>query len=248
MVETEVLFAIIPQAKTMENIEQGKPGGTLLDHSINTVYALETIDLLKITREEELLGWLQRYINKNYSVLKLSAFLHDIGKPPCYIEKNGEVHFYGHEKKGVEILRTLREWIRWSNKEMKLMENLILNHMRPHLLAGNGEPTEHAIGRLIRQVGDDIPGLLLLSYADGIASGGEWIHVLASFLRRVLRMYNETKKPKFKRLINGYDLINLGLTPGPIFKTILQEVEELQISGRLKTKDEAVEYVKRKYL
>jgi poly(A) polymerase len=49
-------------------------------------------------------------------------------------------------------------------------------------------------------------------------------------------------------LITGADLIALGLPPGPLFATILDEVKEKQLDGELKTREEAVEFVKAKYL
>ena len=60
-------------------------------------------------------------------------------------------------------------------------------------------------------------------------------------------MWEELKRPKFKRLITGDDLIKLGFTPGPKFKLILEEVEEAQLIGELKTHQEALKFVKEKY-
>jgi tRNA nucleotidyltransferase/poly(A) polymerase len=47
-------------------------------------------------------------------------------------------------------------------------------------------------------------------------------------------------KPKVERLVNGYDLIALGMKPGPIFKSILQELLDLQLEGKIKEKEEAL--------
>jgi len=48
-------------------------------------------------------------------------------------------------------------------------------------------------------------------------------------------------------LINGHDLIALGLTPGPLFSEILSSVEDLQLEGKIATRDEAVEWVRSRY-
>jgi len=57
-----------------------------------------------------------------------------------------------------------------------------------------------------------------------------------------------TKKEKMKkRLITGDDLIALGLTPGIIFGEILSMVEEERTLGNIKTKEEAISYIKRKW-
>ena len=45
-------------------------------------------------------------------------------------------------------------------------------------------------------------------------------------------------------LIKGKDLINLGLRPGPQFRSLLQAVETEQLEGTLTTSEQALEYVK----
>jgi len=40
----------------------------------------------------------------------------------------------------------------------------------------------------------------------------------------------------------------MGLRPGPRFKEILESVEEAQLEGRLKERDEALSFVRAKYL
>jgi poly(A) polymerase len=55
------------------------------------------------------------------------------------------------------------------------------------------------------------------------------------------------EQPPVPVLINGRDLIELGYTPGPIFRKILESVEDLQLENRLRTREEALEYVKSTY-
>jgi poly(A) polymerase len=45
-------------------------------------------------------------------------------------------------------------------------------------------------------------------------------------------------------LISGKDLIELGLAPGPLFGTILREGYDLQLEGKLRSKEEALAWVK----
>jgi hypothetical protein len=46
-------------------------------------------------------------------------------------------------------------------------------------------------------------------------------------------------------LISGDDLEAAGLKPGPLFKKILDFVYDEQLEGRMKTKEEAMEVVKK---
>jgi poly(A) polymerase len=48
-------------------------------------------------------------------------------------------------------------------------------------------------------------------------------------------------------LITGDDLITMGFSPGPSFKEILTRVEDEQLEGRLNTREQAVNYVKREF-
>ncbi|HJX80662.1 MAG TPA: CCA tRNA nucleotidyltransferase, partial [Candidatus Udaeobacter sp.] len=48
-------------------------------------------------------------------------------------------------------------------------------------------------------------------------------------------------------LVRGDDLIALGLKPGPKFSEILEAVETRQLEGRLRTREEALEWVKHEY-
>jgi poly(A) polymerase len=66
------------------------------------------------------------------------------------------------------------------------------------------------------------------------------------FVRRVLAEFqaqgNEQLKPKLP--IDGRDLIELGLQPGPRFKELLAAVEDEVLEGRIATREQALEFVK----
>jgi poly(A) polymerase len=48
-------------------------------------------------------------------------------------------------------------------------------------------------------------------------------------------------------LITGDDLIALGYTPGPRFKEILSAAEDAQLEGRVRTPEEASQFVRREF-
>jgi poly(A) polymerase len=55
------------------------------------------------------------------------------------------------------------------------------------------------------------------------------------------------KKPKIRPpLLNGKDLIELGMEPGPALGAMLHEIREKQLSDELKNKREAKAWVKKK--
>ena len=48
-------------------------------------------------------------------------------------------------------------------------------------------------------------------------------------------------------LITGDDLIAAGYPPGPQFKQIISAIEDAQLDGRLKSKEEAMQFVRREF-
>ena len=50
-----------------------------------------------------------------------------------------------------------------------------------------------------------------------------------------------------KPLLSGEDLIRLGYVPGPVFKQILKSVEDAQLDNRVRTQEEAEEFVLTQY-
>jgi len=49
-----------------------------------------------------------------------------------------------------------------------------------------------------------------------------------------------------QKLINGNDLLNLGLKPGPLIKKWLEKVENLQLEGKLNNREEALKFIRGK--
>jgi poly(A) polymerase len=48
-------------------------------------------------------------------------------------------------------------------------------------------------------------------------------------------------------LITGRDLIEAGYEPGPRFKEVMTAVEDAQLEGRLTSREEAMEFVRREF-
>lgn len=65
-------------------------------------------------------------------------------------------------------------------------------------------------------------------------------------IRRYISMYF-THLRNVKVSLDGNDLIALGLSPGPLFKDIFNEVHEKKISGFLKTREQELKFVREKY-
>jgi poly(A) polymerase len=180
------------------------------------------------------------------ALLKLAGLLHDIAKPETRFQTSeGEMHFYGHDSLGARNAgRMVRERLRLSRPQVKMVRTLVQEHMRLHLLATGPDLSERAIRRYFRDLGQEAFGLMILCVADGWATAGRTGHLEETITRMLNQKRAEGAQVKVDRLVTGYDLIALGMKPGPAFKVILQELEELQIEGRITTKEEGLAYLK----
>ncbi len=179
-------------------------------------------------------------------LLKLAGLLHDIAKPETrFTNSAGEVHFYGHDSIGAKVIKRLaRERLRLSRHQTEMLVTLAAEHMRLHLLATSSDLTERAIRRYWRDLGPEGFGLMILCVADGWATAGRTTHLEDTITRMIEQKRAEDAVVRVRRLVTGDDLIRLGLKPGPAFKVILQELEELQIEGRITSTEQGIEYLK----
>ncbi|MEO0086113.1 MAG: HD domain-containing protein, partial [candidate division WOR-3 bacterium] len=180
------------------------------------------------------------------ALLKLAGLLHDVAKPATrFTTTEGEVHFYGHDSLGARRAAEMaRDRLRLSRPQVKMLRTLVQEHMRLHLLATAPDLSERAIRRYFRDLGPEAFGLMILCYADGWATARRTIHLEDTITRMLEQKRAEDAIVKVQRLVTGHDLIALGLKPGPAFKTILEELENLQIEGRIKTTEEGIAYLR----
>lgn len=180
------------------------------------------------------------------ALLKLAGLLHDVAKPETrFLTTDGEMHFYGHDSIGAKIVARIgRERLRLSRDQVRMLETLTQEHMRLHLLATAPDLSERAIRRYFRDLGEEALGLMILCYADGWATAGRTGHLEDTITRMIEQKRAEDAVVRVERLVDGNDLIALGLRPGPAFKVILQELEDLQIEGKITTKEDGLDYLK----
>ncbi len=175
------------------------------------------------------------------AVWVLASLLHDVGKPQTLKEINGQVHFYGHEALGARMVRRRARALRFSKKEVDALSLLVKEHMHPHFLAN---PTRRALNRFLRRTGEWAFPLVLMAYADALATPlshqGTAVHVALAKALHDFILEQEAEKKKAPRLVTGYDLIAMGLKPGPVFKELLQEIDDLRAEGAVKTREEAL--------
>lgn len=172
--------------------------------------------------------------------LPWAVILHDIGKPPTASvdEKNGAIHFYGHEKIGADMSREILNRLRFPKKEIDETVACVRQHMQfkdvkqmrkatlRHLLMRDTFPLELELHKL-----DCLGSHRSLEYYDFLVEQAKDLE----------------KKPQIRPpLLTGNDLIALGMKPGPDMGTLLHEIRDKQLSDELKTPRSAKSWVKKK--
>ncbi|HWD77583.1 MAG TPA: CCA tRNA nucleotidyltransferase [Kribbella sp.] len=99
-------------------------------------------------------------------VVRFAALIHDIGKPKTRrFEDGGKVTFHHHDVQGAKMARKRMKALRFSNEQIDQVSKLIELHLRFHGY-GDGEWTDSAVRRYVRDAGDQLERLHVLTRAD----------------------------------------------------------------------------------
>ena len=176
--ESGILEKIIPEVKSMKEVGQCKYHK--VDCFSHTIYALEEFEKLLVEDnfpnklKKEIWKYLKSEVEENLQVLdllKLGVFLHDIGKANAKtIDENGRVHFKGHEKFSGDNAIKVGENLKLSSKSQKLLYNFTRYHMYLLNLYKKSNASRDVLKEMFGELQDDIIGVMLLGFADIIAT------------------------------------------------------------------------------
>ena len=213
LAETGLLDHLAPELAAQRGVPQNKvPGEDLWDHTVRSVDGAAA----------------------DPSYLRLTALLHDLGKPSTMADGR----FVGHESVGADMARDLLDRWHWPTAERDRVVHLVRQHMFGYVPRWS----DAAVRRFIVKVGPDaLEDLFLLREADNIGSGLPPDAGRLSELRtRVKRELDSGAALDLRSLaVDGTDLMTeFGWQPGPIVGTTLQRLLDRVIGDpTLNTRD-----------
>jgi len=218
-----LMRAILPELDRMKGVlqpEQFHPEGDVFQHT----------------------RLMLQFLPETVSVpLVFAVLFHDVAKPvTATVDKTGRIRFNEHDRIGAEMTDAIMRRLRFSGAEIEAAVEMVRQHMVfkdvPRMRTAK---LKRFMARLT--FNDELE----LHRVD-CESSHRMLDNYEFLLRKREEFASEPIIPP--PLVRGDDLITLGLKPSPKFGEILEAVETQQLEGRLKTRAEALEWVKREYL
>ena len=259
LLQTGALAEIVPEVKSLSSVEQSYPHRfNLHEHSLQTVRMLEQIlgdetGVLKNhhARIEDYLGCeIEQGVSRK-SLLVFAAFFHDTGKTVTAGTKNSRNTFYAHDYHGGRINRIISHRLGLGRQGRNMIVKITENHMRILQLSLLENLTERAKIRFLMDMDGVELEVILLAAADVLSTGTDKRYmqtvdrVLDLCVELIDRIYNPDSNKKKIQLVTGDDIIQiLKISEGRQVGLLLRKVWDLERSGTLKTRDDAIKWLK----
>jgi poly(A) polymerase len=219
--ESDLLQEVLPEISAMKGVEQPPQYHPEGDVFVHTLLLLENLP------------------HPCPPTLAWGALLHDVGKPPTFRVAPDRIRFDGHVEVGVKMAEEICRRLRFSNDDTEQILALVNHHMRFGQITLMKESTLKKFLRMPR-----FEEHLDLHRMDCQSSHGD----LSSY--RFAKEQLASIPPEKMRpapLVTGDDLIAAGYAPGPRFKEILSAVEDAQLEGRLRSKEDAMQLIGKEF-
>jgi poly(A) polymerase len=152
-------------------------------------------------------------------VSRLAALMHDVGKPQTRrFQDDGTVTFHHHDVVGAKLTRKRLRALRFSNDVVNAVSKLVELHLRFHGY-GTGEWTDSAVRRYVRDAGDQLARLHVLTRADCTTRNKRKAERLRrtydDLEARIARLAEEEELASIRPDLSGHQIMEtLGIGPG----------------------------------
>ncbi len=232
LLDSGMLRTLLPEVADMEGVEQPPefhPEGDVLTHT------RLMLRIARPRRQDEFDTQVAPAQAPWDETLALAVLLHDVGKPPTF-QVRERIRFDGHDELGARMSEEICARLRLPSDLTSEVVELVRDHLR---FINVPQMREAKLKRFLRR--ENFHRHLELHRLDCLSSHRD----LSTFffcLEKLHELSLEQLRPQ--PLLNGHDLIALGLEPGPVFSEILGGLEDEQLEGRITTREEALQWVK----
>ncbi len=177
-------------------------------------------------------------------VSRFAALMHDVGKPRTRrFLGDGTVTFHHHDVVGAKITRKRMKALRFSNDDIDAVAKLVELHLRFHGY-GSGEWTDSAVRRYVRDAGDQLERLHILTRADSTTRNrrkAERLRRAYDHLEeRIARLAEQEELDSLRPDLDGNQIMEiLGIGPGPEVGQAYKFLMELRMDQGPLPEDEA---------
>jgi poly(A) polymerase len=178
--------------------------------------------------------------------LRLAALLHDIGKPKTKaLIPGGGVSFHHHEVVGAKMTKERLRTLRFDNHIVKDVGQLVFLHLRFHGY-GSGEWTDSAVRRYVRDAGELLDHLHLLTRADCTTRNQKKAQLLANTYdqleQRIKELMQQEELNKIRPDLTGEQIMQiLNIKPSPMVGKAYDFLLELRLENGPIGEDKAKE-------
>ena len=222
LVDTGLAALVLPEIPKLRlEIDEHHHHKDVYEHSI-------TVLEQAISQEERLGG--------PNLVIRLAALLHDIGKPKTRnLIEGGGVSFHHHEVVGARLSKARMKALRFDNDTIEAVETLVALHLRFHGY-GEGEWTDSAVRRYVRDAGDLLIHLHVLTRADCTTRNAKKADRLArtydDLEARIAKLAEEEELSKIRPDLDGAQVMQiLDLKPSADVGKALDFLMELRMEN-----------------
>ena len=188
--------------------------------------------------------------------LLLAALLHDLGKPEtaAWEFKRGRMVItnYGHDLTSEQLAREMFDRFRIFSYRGLDLRTIVLPLLRCHhraseLWQNRDVVTKKAYNRLAADINGEIQLAVLLDAADRAGRDEKPVSALDEQAQWLLKTFEEhnVSKETIQPLIQGRDLIPMGVNPGPGMGALLKELYRLQLDGEFETRGQGLACARR---
>jgi poly(A) polymerase len=234
LVETGLADQVLPElpALALERDEHHRHKD-VYEHTLTVLE--QTVDL-----EDELPGGGPDF------TARFAALMHDIGKPRTRrFQPDGAVTFHHHDAVGAKLTRKRMQALRFSTDEIAAVAKLVELHLRFHGY-GEGQWTDSAVRRYVRDAGDLLPWLHVLTRADCTTRNQRKADRLRrsydELEGRIERLSEEEELASIRPDLDGNQIMEiLGIPAGPRVGAAYRHLLELRLDHGPMTYDQARE-------